>query len=455
MEKNRLNHTGWLIWLVLGILLAMYFLPDLTLCGHPLRRVNLLSDVRIEPDSAETDSLILPPPPKPAFTDTCPTGMTCIEDYSDSTGHGMKAFYEALNASRTSGRPVRIAYFGDSFIEGDILTADLRALLQQHYGGCGTGFVPITSPVNGFRPTVRHTFGGWQSHCIMDSTYFDRSRQGLSGHYFVPGPGAYVELKGDAHYAEQLDTCRQAAIYFLNKGKLTLRALVNRHDTVTRTFQPTSSLQQMTVRGRIASVRWSVLQADSTLFYGVTMDGDGGISVDNYSLRGSSGLLLRTIPMPMLQQANRQRPYDLIILHYGLNVATRFGKDYDGYAAGMRQSLQHLKQAFPQASILVVSVSDRDYKTEEGELRTMPGVKNLVRYQQHLAADEAVAFWNLFEAMGGECSMAGLVHAQPAMANHDYTHINFRGGRQLAGLLYETLVYGQENYERRKAYETE
>ena len=33
------------------------------------------------------------------------------------------------------------------------------------------------------------------------------------------------------------------------------------------------------------------------------------------------------------------------------------------------------------------------YKTEEGELRTMPGIKNLVRYQQNLAADEAVAFW--------------------------------------------------------------
>ena len=68
----------------------------------------------------------------------------------------------------------------------------------------------------------------------------------------------------------------------------------------------------------------------------------------------------------------------------------------------MQTTVQHLKEAFPQAAILIVSVGDRDYKTEEGELRTMPGIKNLVRYQQNLAADEAVAFWNMFEVWVGK-----------------------------------------------------
>ena len=92
-----------------------------------------------------------------------------------------------------------------------------------------------------------------------------------------------------------------------------------------------------------------------------------------------------------MREFNEQRPYDLIILQYGLNVATERGRNYDKYIAGMQTTVQHLKEAFPQAAILIVSVGDRDYKTEEGELRTMPGIKNLVRYQQNLAADEAVA----------------------------------------------------------------
>ena len=41
------------------------------------------------------------------------------------------------------------------------------------------------------------------------------------------------------------------------------------------------------------------------------------------------------------------------------------------------------------------------------------------------------------------------------MANYDYTQINFRGGKYLAGILFETLMYGMEQYEKRKAYETE
>lgn len=38
----------------------------------------------------------------------------------------MAPFYRALNKRNELGRPVRIAYFGDSFIEVDILTAPLR-----------------------------------------------------------------------------------------------------------------------------------------------------------------------------------------------------------------------------------------------------------------------------------------------------------------------------------------
>jgi len=51
--------------------------------------------------------------------------------------------------------------------------------------------------------------------------------------------------------------------------------------------------------------------------------------------------------------------------------------------------------------------------------------------------------------------MADMVHAKPSLANYDYTHINFRGGKHLAELLYEALVYGKEQYDRRRAYEAE
>lgn len=455
--KNYLKYTLGLVWLALISLLAMHRLPGITIDGHILRQVDLLSDIRYpQPDEVATpDSLSPVPKIKPAFADTCRAGITCIEDYSDSTLRGMVPFYKALDEIPSKKRLVRVAVFGDSFIEADILTADLREMLQKRFGGCGVGFVTITSMTSGYRPTVRHSFGGWASHAITDSISFDKKNQGISGHYFVPGTGAYVELRGQDKYATLLDTCQQASIYFYNKGTVELSVRVNRGEAQTREFEATGGLQEMQVSGRIGSVRWTVNQADSTLFYGMAMDGKQGIVVDNFSLRGSSGLSLRTIPAVMLKEFNDQRPYDLIILQYGLNIATERGYNYDGYQKGLLTTIKYLKECFPQSGFLLLSVGDRDYKTETGGLRTMPGVKNLVRYQQNIAAESGIAFWNMFEAMGGDGSMAKLVHAKPSKANYDYTHINFRGGKYLADLLYETLIYEKERYDRRHAYENE
>ncbi len=245
MEKNYLKYTCIWALIILAGLLLMYFLPAFTVGEHVMRRVDLLGDVRTQKDIAEEPDSLLPPPPKvkPAFVDTCRAGMTCIEDYSDSTLRGMTPFYRALDELAQRPRQVRIAVFGDSFIEADILTADLRNMLQDKYGGCGVGFVTITSMTSGFRPTVRHSFGGWQSHSVMDSTFFDRKKQGISGHYFVPRPGAYVELKGQNKYASHLDTCEQASIFFYSKGEVTLSVNVNRNES-----KPVLSWLQMICR---------------------------------------------------------------------------------------------------------------------------------------------------------------------------------------------------------------
>lgn len=455
MKKNYLGHTGLLMLLVVGLLLAMHFLPRTEVGGRVMRRVDILSDLRPRQVEAVEDTLLPEPPkPKPVFVDSCPQGKVCIEDYGDSTHRGMEPFYRALDEA--DRRVVRIAYFGDSFIEADILTADLREMLQQKYGGSGVGFVPITSIVSGFRPTVKHVFSGWESHSAVDTIHFVASRQGLSGHYFRPlASGAYVELRGEDKYASRLDTCRRTSVFFKNLSAGMLGVQLNGGAVEQLVMEPASGVQSLSADGEIGRVKWVVEQADSALFYGVSMDDVSGICLDNFSLRGASGLSLRGIPLETLRGFDRCRHYDLIVLQYGLNVATERGRNYDRYAAGLREAIEHLKQAFPEAGLLVVGVGDRDYRTEEGELRTMPGIRNLVRYQQHLAADCGIAFWNLFEAMGGDLSMARLVEAKPAKANLDYTHINFRGGKYLAGLLYEALVWGKEQYDKKRAYEME
>ena len=95
--------------------------------------------------------------------------------------------------------------------------------------------------------------------------------------------------------------------------------------------------------------------------------------VDNFSTRGSSGQQLGNIPMSILRQYNRLRTYDLIVLQYGLNVASDKVMNYTYYKDAMKPIVERLKTAFPEASVLIVGVGDRENKDENGELRTMPG----------------------------------------------------------------------------------
>mgnify|MGYP007043248459 CR=1 FL=1 len=97
MEKSVLKHTGWLMFIVVAVLLLMGLLPGTTIGTHVLRRVDILGDVRLSPEAVSEPDTLLPPPPKvkPAFVDTCRSGMTCIEDYSDSALRGMTPFYRA------------------------------------------------------------------------------------------------------------------------------------------------------------------------------------------------------------------------------------------------------------------------------------------------------------------------------------------------------------------------
>ena len=52
--KNYLKYSLWLTLIVLFALIGMHWLPAITIDGHTMRRVDLLSDVRMpEPDKDE------------------------------------------------------------------------------------------------------------------------------------------------------------------------------------------------------------------------------------------------------------------------------------------------------------------------------------------------------------------------------------------------------------------
>ena len=61
--KNKLLATFLLALLVVSGLFVLHFLPPMSVGGKPLRKVDLLSDIRVDKVlPADSDTLLLPPP---------------------------------------------------------------------------------------------------------------------------------------------------------------------------------------------------------------------------------------------------------------------------------------------------------------------------------------------------------------------------------------------------------
>lgn len=498
---NQIARTFVLVGLVVIILLGLHFLPKLTVGETALRRVNILSDVLPEVHEDDLGAMpVIPDVPAPQLlaSSAVPAGDTMAQasamqtidatsetvvgdstltivrkgnasealadsalssslilDYSQGQPGGMARFYQQLARARQLGRPVRVAYYGDSFIEGDIFTADLRELLQDQFGGCGAGWVDCASQVSGFRTTVGHTCSGIREFEVVKRP-FSQQNQGIAQRYFTASDGARINYRG-AKVRRHLASWERAVFYLRTGGGLTLRTTINGDTTVVDTVSGSQNLQTVVHSARelglqdslhagrtISSLAYSLAGIGSgTLLYGVALEPEQGIVVDNFSMRGSAGYTLSQIPAATLAQFAAQRPYDLIVVHFGLNVANSKQGNYSGYIKQMGQAIDHLRQAYPQAAILIVSMPDRDQRTDAG-LRTMRGVEQLVAYQQLMASEHGVSFFNLFQAMGGRESMKSLVDR--GLANKDYTHINFKGGRYLARFLFDAMMAGYHSY---------
>ncbi len=433
-SENYLKQTLAGTSLVIASLLALSVIPAFDIGDFHFKRINILSDILKKDVVPVTDTIKWM---KPVYVDTCTTGITCIEDYSRDTS-GMNVFLSALDSSKS--RIVRIAWFGDSYVEGDILLDPLRDTLQALFGGRGVGFVPITSEVAGFRQTVIHSFSNWKTFAIVGEK--DKEHPlGPAGYTAVPQPGntvSYTPGRG-----KHLNVFPTAKLFYGYSDSLLVDANGQKISV-----RDANSIQQKNLGANLSSLKLSVSGKGD--LYGIVFESETGICLDNFSMRGNSGIGLNYVTEKMLHDFDSIHHYDLIVVSYGLNVANEKSKNYDWYVRGMRPTIAMMKRAFSNSSILVLGCSDRA-ESIDGELQTMPSVKRLVEVQRKMAADNEVCFWNLFEAMGGDSTMVNWANIpKRPLANKDYTHLTFHGGKKVAEVFLKTILYEREKYERRK-----
>ena len=356
--------------------------------------------------------------------------------------------------TQNDGR-VRIAYYGDSMTDGDMIVQDLRKNYQDKYGGSGVGFVQITSESAQSRGSVVHKYSSnWKVQSYLNVKK-PRSPFGIGGQvFFVKDTVKPTWVSYQAGSIRNMTTLNNPTLYY---GRSTNTRgtveMVMQKDTIRKSLQGAKALNKVKlVNGSLKQLKLQFVHADSIPLYGVDVSSAIGVQVDNFSSRGNSGLPLSLFNVNVMQQFQKELDYSLIILHYGTNVLNYGSYNYSWYTKQMNKVVSHLRQCFPKASILVISTADKSTKYNL-TMQTDSAVTPLMRAQRKYAMESKTGFFNLYEAMGGKGSMVKWVEESPTKANKDYTHFNFRGAQAVSSLIFKQLEEGYAAYKAEKGKE--
>ena len=433
-----------LLFLIVSIIAIQYGFTF-----QSFNNVNLLSDVvstsANKDQSASADSTIK----KPVKDSTTKDVSYSFENYkfpgyitafkTDTLASSLSRLDAKLLALKQGKKvKIRIAYLGDSMIEGDLLTQTLRKLFQQQFGGNGVGFVPVIYKVGKFRTTVSDDYSGeWQDDNFKTATAAAKQTLFLSGHTYRSNK-AFVTITdrtiNDSVLLEKNILCGKSAgsVIQYNNQPITINAT----DNFNRILLSTDYSH---------SIKLDI--NDSNLpMYGVSFESPSGVFVDNFSFRGISGFELNGIDTSFLKTIDQNNPYDVIILGYGVNVLYRPNDlNFEWYRKLIGPVIKKFSQSFPKSDIIIVSTADRAFRYN-GEYKTAVGIDSLIKIQAALAFDNHLCFYNQFATMGGANTIVKWANKTPAFANKDYIHPNLLGSEILAGHFFNAVLNDYNKY---------
>jgi len=330
---------------------------------------------------------------------------------------------------------IRIAWLGDSMIEGDLITSTIRDNFQKMTNSFGVGFVPIQSITANFRSTVTHNWKGeWQKATFQNNT--------LKAPLFISG-SCYYGINGEVNYKDNtikdsLNKDQYLKYLLCGYYKDSFNVLVNKVNK--KLFADKIFNSVLLEQNNDNKINISI-QNKNIPIYGVSIESENGIIIDNLSFRGITGLELSQVSSNLLSSIDSQRYYDLIVIQYGVNLLFRPNDlNYDWYYNKMNDCLRRIKKVMPNTDFLLISSGDRAF-CYNGKWETAKGIQNLVYSQAQLAYNNKLYFYNLYTSMGGKGTITNWANMKPSLANKDYIHPNFRGAKVIGDILYNDITY--------------
>lgn len=390
--------------------------------------------VSVVPEEPTRPRLVIVPRPR--------AGVPVIEPNLIDRHGALKAFYQALwrTEAQQSGAVTRVLHYGDSPVTADSITADVRSLLQERFGDAGHGFVLVAKPWAWYGHRGVEVRGkGWR----ISPASLSRARDGihgLGGVSFEGGAGASSQfvLRED-HARLEVQYLRQP-----EGGALTVRAggqMIGHIDTAGPETEP--GFQTLALPAGERDIELTVERGPVRMF-GVSFERDGpGVIYNSLGVNGGQvQMVVRYFEKSQWTAALQHEQPDLVVVNYGTNESLYADYIERYYPGELREVIRRIRSAVPQASLLVMSPMDRGERDAGGQIVTPATLPRLVEIQRHVADETGCAFFNTFQAMGGEGTMRRWYEGQPRLVSADFMHPLPAGARKVGVLLYQALESG-------------
>ena len=387
------------------------------------------SDYSEYSDSSDSSdySDTIPTMPAPSLEERTEERLPIPKVQVDSTTDSrvfLASFYASL--AEAGERRVRVLHYGDSQIEEDRLTQQIREALQSRYGGSGAGLLPLAQTI--------------PSLTVRQELY-------MNGRFVTPqqGPRRYMVhgFKRDQRADGLYGPMGQMAYLSdsLVKGSEQIQAVCkplqnNGHYDLWQVFADSSVHYSTSGDTVFLSGRGGV--------YGLSQESRTGVIVDNIPLRGCIGTVFTKIDSTQLADFYREQNVRLIIMQFGGNAipSNKNPGTISGIVKGLRQQVRYLRQCAPEASFLFIGPSDM-LTQENGEWITYPMVPYMDRLLRKMAMEENIAYFSLYRWMGGSGSM--LHWQEVGLAGSDGVHFTRAGARKAGKAVAEWILEGVDN----------
>ena len=302
-------------------------------------------------------------------------------------GNDITYFDDLFDAMENAkSEPMRVLHYGDSQLEGDRISAELREKFQTAFGGSGVGMVPAIQHVGAMTVV--------QSASRKLPTYFSypMGEHLRNGRYGIMSQVAHlngsVQLTYRASNLEDVPhskTYSKVTMVCCGKGNATLTAN-GTSLPMTDAAGTTEGVKFLTATLHSPARKVSINANGNMEIFAVLLDDTNGISVDNVPMRGCSGTVFAHVTdRKTLEPFFKRNKVSLLILQYGGNSVPylKSEKRMRKYKESLLAQIKLFKAMSPETKILFIGPADMSTNVK-GKKETYPQLEPTINMIQEV-----------------------------------------------------------------------